>query len=203
MTRSDGEKTRMRILEVAIPQLAQFDTLSIGRVAAEADVSNAGLLHHFSTKAALVEAASRVLVVPLYVDVENCLVRGKRSGLDLVEDVASIIFAACRDREHLARFLLRHREADAPTHLLRLASLVTSAIDAGVRDGALFAVDRRVRARQILAIVLTPFLFSDGVLGFPPSWSATAGAIRRLLQDDVVTPAATRNRAAGPAPLPR
>jgi len=53
-----GELARTKIVEVALEHFARhgYRGSSLGRIAAEAGMSQAGLLHHFSSKAALLQA---------------------------------------------------------------------------------------------------------------------------------------------------
>jgi AcrR family transcriptional regulator len=57
-TRRDGDRTRAKALQVAAAQISAigFNKMTIARVAADAGVSQSGLLHHFPSKAALLAA---------------------------------------------------------------------------------------------------------------------------------------------------
>lgn len=64
MTRKTPKETRERIVQAAVRRILEHGAtpLALGAVAAEAQVSKGGLLHHFPTKVALLEGIATALV---------------------------------------------------------------------------------------------------------------------------------------------
>ncbi|MGF6888644.1 AcrR family transcriptional regulator [Nocardia sp. GAS34] len=107
-----GELARARIVEIAFEHFARhgYRGSSLARVAAEADISQSGLLHHFSTKDALLQA-----------------VLGARDLRDLVATGTSHEDLAVMDFDALLGFLTRVVRNNAGNRAMVRLAHVTSA----------------------------------------------------------------------------
>lgn len=152
-----GEDRKQRILEVAERMLARngWRNTSLAQIAREAGVSPAGLLHHFESKEALLEA-----VLDARDDDDN-------THADLAGDLPSEISRAAarfeRSPELIGTFtvlLIENIDPDAPLHdrlLLRqraAVDIVANLIRRGQDDGRYRTdIDPATKAVEILAFI--------------------------------------------------
>lgn len=152
-----GEDRKQRILEVAERMLARngWRNTSLAQIAREAGVSPAGLLHHFESKEALLEA---VLDVRDHDDNTHANLSG-----DLVSEIARAAERFERSPELIGTFtvlLIENIDPTAPLHdrlLLRqrvAADIVADLIRRGQDDGRYRSdIDAAVKAVEILSFV--------------------------------------------------
>lgn len=111
-TRTDGDRTRERVLEVALPLFAAegFAGTSVRTVAAAAEVNVATLAYHFTDKQGLYDAVVQRLHEDLAADL-GARLAGEVTGTDPRARLRGWLLQAWRfagdHREHL-RLLLRH-----------------------------------------------------------------------------------------------
>lgn len=111
-TRTDGDRTRERVLEVALPLFAAegFAGTSVRAVAAAAEVNVATLAYHFTDKQGLYDAVVQRLHEDLAADLGARLVGGEVEAEPRARLRGWLLQAwrfAADHREHL-RLLLRH-----------------------------------------------------------------------------------------------
>jgi len=107
--RADGERTRQRLLEVALPLFAErgFAGTSVRQIAMAAGANVAAIAYHFGDKQGLYEA----VVVRLHDDLERDFPADLLDGVapaDLLDTLAERSWAfACTHRDHI-RLQVRH-----------------------------------------------------------------------------------------------
>ncbi|MFF0609329.1 TetR/AcrR family transcriptional regulator [Nocardia tengchongensis] len=166
-----GEQARTKIIEVAFEHFARFGYRgsSLARIAAEAEISQSGLLHHFRTKQALLQA---VLATR---DLRDMAITGIK-----VDELASMDFDALlsffedvvrhnvTNRSMIRLAHLSAAEADGPDHPAYewatgrqrfLRSLIETALE---RDVAAGVVRPDVDTRAMTGLVIAAM---DGLEG--------------------------------------
>lgn len=142
----DAERTRAALLKVAIAHVATagFHKMTISAVAAEAGVSQSGLLHHFPNKAALLAAVlderDREDSDFLFGDSDTPL------GWDAFDSLVSLVARNNNRPEWVRLFVRIAAEATDPNHpghdwvtrhYQSMRAWLTDAIHAGVEDGTI------------------------------------------------------------------
>ena len=147
-TRSDGRRTRERVLAVAIPLFAKhgFAGTSIRMVSTAAEVNVATLAYHFQDKEGLYTSVVTRLHEDLQAAFPNEMLQGSDPNVILHQVVAGI-WAFCKEHREHNRLLMRHGLnphlgnllAKGQTHLGNVVtagnnlSLINNAPDAVVR----------------------------------------------------------------------
>ncbi|MFE3054483.1 TetR/AcrR family transcriptional regulator [Nocardia sp. NPDC059239] len=142
-----GEAARTRIVEVAFEHFAQhgFRGGSLAKIAAEAGISQSGLLHHFPSKAALLQA---VLGARDLQDLQATATRPEDLQSMTFEDLLTFLTRVIANNENNRNVIrlahLTAAEATGPNHpafewvTLRLAfmrSVIESAVQRGIEQG--------------------------------------------------------------------
>ena len=159
--RAKGTETRQEVLNAAIDLIARRGSrgVSLGEIAAAAGVSKAGLLHHFATKDALLNAALDIRdELDIHVGPDYPAV-----GLQVFDDVETMVREWTNRPATLGLFtelLAENLNPGDPLHerlVARAASVhenLSSALEAGKAKGEVRAdVDTDVVAHLIIAFV--------------------------------------------------
>jgi AcrR family transcriptional regulator len=154
-----GEDRRQRILAVAQRLLIRYGwrNTTLGRIARDAGVTPAGLLHHFESKEQLLHAVLEAR------DEYDDAYRGMTSGEDILERIEGVADRFQRVPDLVGMYvvlLIEHIDPDAPLHdrlLDRYHAAVETVAD-GIRRGQRTGrfrtdVDPAVKAVEIVAFL--------------------------------------------------
>jgi AcrR family transcriptional regulator len=154
-----GEDRRQRILAVAQRLLIRYGwrNTTLGRIARDAGVTPAGLLHHFESKEQLLHAVLEAR------DEYDDAYRGMTSGEDILERIEGVADRFQRVPDLVGMYvvlLIEHIDPDAPLHdrlLDRYHAAVETVAD-GIRRGQRAGrfrtdVDPAVKAVEIVAFL--------------------------------------------------
>ncbi|MFE3290399.1 TetR/AcrR family transcriptional regulator [Rhodococcus sp. NPDC059234] len=191
-----GKLSRARILEIALDHFAihGYRGSSLARIAAEVGISQAGLLHHFPNKAALLQA---VLVQRDVRDLEEAETDPERlTDMDLDEVLAFLVRIVRHNAENRNLVQLAHLTAaeaagaDHPAHawvvgrLEFLRSMVEAAVTRSIDAGTVRAdVDARTVTNLVIAASegLENQWLLDGGVDIVGSFASFADGLRRAV----------------------
>jgi AcrR family transcriptional regulator len=177
MARTDGERTKARVLEAAVRRFGAngYDGTSLDDVAADVGVRKQSVLYHFPSKADLFAAAAAEAAGAVYVALDGALQEHDPGGLDRLPVFIGAATRLAESRPEVLALIREVARAGPPVSdrvVEALGPLVESAtawLEKGIVDGVI----RRQNPRLALLTIYS------AVMGH-----LTESAVQRALLDD-------------------